>query len=39
LLERMGLNVQGQGRGKVVSQNLKPGVFAKKGTSVLLNFE
>ncbi|MFA6580408.1 MAG: penicillin-binding protein [Paludibacter sp.] len=39
LAEKLGLNVQVEGRGKVVSQNLKPGVFARKGTTILLNFD
>jgi cell division protein FtsI (penicillin-binding protein 3) len=39
LLERLGLSVQVQGRGKVISQSIKPGFFAKKGSLVLLNFE
>ena len=34
ILENMGLNVQVQGRGKVISQNIKPGTFARKGRSV-----
>ncbi|MEI6555101.1 MAG: penicillin-binding protein [Paludibacter sp.] len=39
ILENMGLNVQVQGRGKVYSQNIKPGTQAKKGTSVLINLQ
>ena len=39
ILENMGLNVQVQGRGKVVSQNLKPGTFAKKGCFVMINLQ
>ena len=39
LLERMGLRVLAYGRGKVVSQNLKPGTFARKGSLIVLNFE
>ena len=39
ILENMGLNVQVQGRGKVISQNLKPGTFARKGCSVLINLQ
>jgi len=39
LLERMGLYVQVQGRGKLITQSLKPGTFAKKGSVIRLNFE
>ncbi len=39
ILENMGLNVQVQGRGKVISQNMKPGTFAKKGSSVMINLQ
>jgi len=39
ILENMGLNVQVQGRGKVISQNLKPGTFARKGSSVMINLQ
>jgi len=39
ILENMGLNVQVQGRGKVVSQNMKQGTFAKKGCSVMINLQ
>lgn len=39
ILENMGLNVQVQGRGKVISQNMKQGTLAKKGTSVLINLQ
>jgi len=39
LIERMGLRVRTQGRGKVVSQNVKPGTFARKGSLIALNFE
>lgn len=39
LVERMGLNVQVFGRGKVISQNLKPGIVARKGTNISLNLE
>lgn len=39
ILENMGLNVQVQGRGKVYSQNLRPGTVAKKGTSILINLQ
>jgi cell division protein FtsI (penicillin-binding protein 3) len=34
ILENMGLNVQVQGRGRVISQNQKPGTLARKGTSI-----
>jgi cell division protein FtsI (penicillin-binding protein 3) len=36
ILENMGLNVQVQGRGKVISQNIKPGTFARKGCSCMI---
>jgi cell division protein FtsI (penicillin-binding protein 3) len=39
LAERLGLIVQVEGRGKVINQNIKAGVFAKKGTVFKLNFE
>jgi len=39
ILENMGLNVRVQGRGKVVSQNLKPGTFVRKGNSVMINLQ
>ena len=39
LLENMGLNVQVTGRGKVYSQNMKPGTIARKGTSVMINLQ
>jgi cell division protein FtsI (penicillin-binding protein 3) len=39
ILENMGLNVQVQGRGKVISQNMKPGTLAKKGNSVMINLQ
>lgn len=39
ILENMGLNVQVQGRGKVISQNMKPGTFARKGSLVMINFQ
>ncbi|MDP4238827.1 MAG: penicillin-binding protein [Bacteroidota bacterium] len=39
ILENMGLNVQVQGRGKVVAQNMKPGTFARKGSSILINLQ
>jgi len=39
ILENMGLNVQVMGRGKVISQNMKPGTFARKGSSVMINLQ
>ena len=39
ILENMGLNVLVQGRGKVVSQNLKPGTFARKGIQISINLQ
>ena len=39
ILENMGLNVQVFGRGKVVSQNLKPGTFARKGSIAMINLQ
>jgi len=39
LLERMGLYVQVQGRGKVISQNRQPGTVAQKGHAILLILE
>ena len=39
LAERLGLNVQVQGRGKLVEQSLKAGIPAKKGQTILLKFE
>lgn len=39
LLEKLGLNVQVMGRGKVISQNLKPGVYARKGSTILINLD
>lgn len=39
ILENMGLNVQVEGRGKVISQNLKSGTLAKKGTSVKITLQ
>ena len=39
ILENMGLNVQVQGRGKVFFQNLKPGTFTRKGSSVMINLQ
>jgi len=39
ILENLGLNVQVQGRGKVFSQNIKPGTVARKGSMVLINLQ
>lgn len=39
ILENLGLNVQVQGRGKVFSQNIKPGTVARKGTAILINLQ
>ena len=39
LTEKLGLNVQVQGFGKVVSQSLKPGVAVRKGSVVKINLE
>jgi cell division protein FtsI (penicillin-binding protein 3) len=39
ILENLGLNVQVQGRGKVFSQNIKPGTVARKGSVVLINLQ
>ena len=39
ILENLGLNVQVQGRGKVFSQNIKPGTVARKGTSILISLQ
>jgi len=39
ILENMGLKVQVFGRGKVISQNIKPGTFARKGNAVSINLE
>ncbi len=39
LLERMGLKVQVFGRGKVISQNQIPGIFARKGSFISINLE
>lgn len=36
LLERMGLNVQVQGRGRVISQNIQPGTKATKGSPIMI---
>ena len=39
LLEKMGLNVQVQGRGKVISQSIHAGYAAPKGNPIKLTFE
>lgn len=39
LVERMGLYVRVQGRGKVISQNLTPGTVAKKGSVISINLQ
>ncbi|ADQ79650.1 Peptidoglycan glycosyltransferase [Paludibacter propionicigenes WB4] len=39
VLENLGLNVQVQGRGKVFSQNIKPGTVARKGSLILINLQ
>ena len=39
ILENLGLNVQVQGRGKVFSQNIKPGTVARKGSVVMINLQ
>lgn len=39
LVEKMGLNVQVQGRGKVISQSILPGYAAAKGSPIVLKFE
>ena len=39
LVEKMGLNVQVQGRGKLISQSIKPGYAAAKGSPIILKFE
>jgi len=39
ILENMGLRVQVFGRGKVISQNVKQGTFARKGSSVSIYLE
>jgi cell division protein FtsI (penicillin-binding protein 3) len=36
LLEKLGLNVQVQGRGKIVSQSISPGTVAAKGSPILI---
>jgi len=39
LAERLGLNVQVAGRGKVVSQNLKPGIAVRKGSVIKISLQ
>jgi cell division protein FtsI (penicillin-binding protein 3) len=39
LAERLGLNVQVEGRGKVVSQTIKPGTFVQRGSRILIRFQ
>jgi cell division protein FtsI (penicillin-binding protein 3) len=39
LAEKLGLSVQVQGYGKVISQSLKPGLAVRKGTVMKINFE
>ncbi|MEI8086955.1 MAG: penicillin-binding protein [Paludibacter sp.] len=39
LVEKMGLNVQVQGRGKVIAQSIKAGYAAPKGSPITLKFE
>ncbi len=39
LAERLGLNVQVQGRGKVISQTIKPGTFVQKGNRIVICFQ
>jgi len=39
LAERLGLSIQVQGCGKVVSQNLQPGIAVKKGTIIKINLQ
>jgi cell division protein FtsI (penicillin-binding protein 3) len=39
LLGKMGMIVQIQGRGKVISQNIKAGTVARKGQIILLQLE
>ncbi|MBP8023052.1 MAG: PASTA domain-containing protein, partial [Paludibacter sp.] len=38
-LGKMGMIVQIQGRGKVISQNIKAGTVARKGQIILLQLE
>ena len=39
LVTQLGLKAQITGRGKVISQNLKPGTTPKHGDIIKLNFE
>jgi cell division protein FtsI (penicillin-binding protein 3) len=39
LVERLGLNVQVEGRGKVVSQTIKPGTFVQRGSRIIIRFQ
>jgi len=39
LAERLGLNVQVEGRGKVVLQTIKPGTFVQRGSRILISFQ
>jgi len=39
ILENLGLRVQVQGRGKVVTQNIKPGTVARKGSTAVINLQ
>ena len=39
LAERLGLNVQVEGRGKVVSQTIKPGTLVQRGSRILISFQ
>jgi len=39
ILENMGLKVQVFGRGKVISQNIKQGTFARRGSPVSIYLE
>ncbi|HEY6914912.1 MAG TPA: PASTA domain-containing protein, partial [Paludibacter sp.] len=39
LAERLGLNVQVNGRGKVISQNLKPGIAVRKGSVIKISLQ
>jgi cell division protein FtsI (penicillin-binding protein 3) len=39
ILESLGLNVQVVGRGKVISQNIKPGTYARKGSPVMISLQ
>jgi len=39
LSEKLGLNVQLHGVGKVFAQSLKPGIAVRKGTVIKINLE